>query len=212
MGKKVKAVGKQLIKSPNNHFLRGQYFNLKWRYKATCKKEKRKSERKLLQNLENLHTYSNEEFWNLFKQYVTWISNSPIIEWFRYKYLPQKTATWQNKTSQNRLTLNQLTLWAKEITIKEVKESIKYLKTKKAPGLNNITNEIIKCSGRNIIEQLQALFNNIMESGYYPTFWNQGLIFSIHKSGKKDDPNNYRGINLSNCLGKLFNTILNNRL
>ena len=51
-----------------------------------------------------------------------------------------------------------------------------------------------------------------MESGYYPTSWNQGLICAIYKAGKKDGPNNYKGITLSNCLGKLFNTILYNRL
>ena len=51
-------------KNPNNHFLRGQYFNLKHRYKTTYKNEKRKFERKLLQNLENLYTCNNEEFWN----------------------------------------------------------------------------------------------------------------------------------------------------
>ena len=51
-----------------------------------------------------------------------------------------------------------------------------------------------------------------MEYGYYPTSWTQGLISSIYKSGKKDDPNNYRGITLSNCLGKLFNSILYNTL
>ena len=63
-----------------------------------------------------------------------------------------------------------------------------------------------------MIEHLQTLFNNIMESGYYPTSWNQGLICSVYKSGKKDDPNNYRDVTLSNCLGKLFNTTLYNRL
>ena len=33
----------------------------------------------------------------------------------------------------------------------------------------------------------------------------------MYKLGKKDDPN-YRGITLLNCLGKIFNTILYNRL
>ena len=27
-----------------------------------------------------------------------------------------------------------------------------------------------------MIEHLLTLFNDIMESGYYPTFWSQGLI------------------------------------
>ena len=70
---------------------------------------------------------------------------------------------------------------------------------------------MIKCSGWNMIEDLQTLFKNIMESAYYPTPWNQGLICSIYKSGEKENPNNYRGITLSNYLGKLFNTILYNR-
>ena len=56
-----------------------------------------------------------------------------------------------------------------------------------------------------MIEFLQTLFNN-MESGNYPTSWNQGLICSIYKSGKKGDLNNYSGITLSHCLGKLFIT------
>ena len=71
---------------------------------------------------------------------------------------------------------------------------------------------MMKCSDRNMTGHLQTLFNNIMEFGYYPTPWNQGLICSIYKSGKTDDPNIHRGITLSNCLGKLFNTILYNRL
>ena len=62
----------------------------------------------------------------------------------------------------------------KKITIEGIQESIKYLKTKKALGLDNITNEMIKCSDRNMIEHLRTLFNNNMESSYYPTSWNQG--------------------------------------
>ena len=66
--KNLNRLGSILTKNPNNHFLRGQDFNLKRRYKATRKKEKRKFERKILQNLESLYTYNKEEFWNLLKQ------------------------------------------------------------------------------------------------------------------------------------------------
>ena len=41
--------------------------------------------------------------------------------------------------------------------MQEIKENIKYLKTKNAPGLDNITNEMIKCSDRNMIEHPQTL-------------------------------------------------------
>ena len=36
-----------------------------------------------------------------------------------------------------------------------------------------------------MIEHLQTLFNDIMESGYYPTSWDQGLICSIYKWAKR---------------------------
>ena len=34
----------------------------------------------------------------------------------------------------------------------------------------------------------------------------------IHKSNEKDDPNNFRGISIASCFGKLFIKLLKNRL
>ena len=39
-----------------------------------------------------------------------------------------------------------------------------------------------------------------------------GVITAIYKSGDKFDPTNYRGNCVNSCLGKLFCSILNNRL
>ena len=38
------------------------------------------------------------------------------------------------------------------------------------------------------------------------------MIMPIHKKGSLSDPDNYRGISLLSCLGKLFMALLNNRL
>ncbi len=38
------------------------------------------------------------------------------------------------------------------------------------------------------------------------------FIINIHKASVKSEPNNYRGITLVSCLGKLFLSIINNRL
>ena len=45
-----------------------------------------------------------------------------------------------------------------------------------------------------------------------PDIWCQGLITPIYKSGDRSDPTNYRGTCVSSCLGKLFCSILNQRL
>ena len=57
------------------------------------------------------------------------------------------------------------------------------------------------------------LFNKILDTGDIPEDWLTGLIIPIYKNkGEKNDPNNYRGITLLSCLGKLFTSILNHRL
>ena len=111
-----------------------------------------------------------------------------------YKNLLQKNCNLTKQDLMEPFNTKAIVSPKQKITIEEIKESIKYLKTKKAPGLDNITNEMIKYSDRDMIEHLQTLFNDIMESGYYPTYWNQRLICSIYKLGKNDDQNKYRGI------------------
>ena len=44
-----------------------------------------------------------------------------------------------------------------------------------------------------------------------PKQWRQGLIVSLYKKGKAEDPGNYRGITLLNVVGKLFCKILNTK-
>ena len=57
------------------------------------------------------------------------------------------------------------------------------------------------------------LFNNVLKSGEVPQEWTTGLIIPIYKNkGDTTDASNYRGITLLSCMGKLFTTILNNRL
>ena len=54
------------------------------------------------------------------------------------------------------------------------------------------------------------LLNSILNLGTIPQ--TGGLITQISKSGGRSDPANYRGICVSSCLGKLFCSILNQRL
>ena len=58
-----------------------------------------------------------------------------------------------------------------------------------------------------------GLFNKILDSGVFPETWSIGLIIPLYKKkGDRKDSNNYRGITLLSCVGKLFTTILNERL
>ena len=98
------------------------------------------------------------------------------------------------------------------ITEKEILDNIKELKNKKASSSDKIKNEMIKASSKALLNVYQKLFNLILRSGIFPIDWCEGLITPIFKSGDKKDANNYRGICVSSCLGKLLCSILNRRL
>ena len=95
------------------------------------------------------------------------------------------------------------------ITDEEFEAAVNKLKANKSPGIDNILNEVLKIAKDTIKGHLVNLFNRILDTGKYPTLWSFGLIVPIHK---KDEVENYRGITLLSAFGKLFTSILNNRL
>ena len=122
----------------------------------------------------------------------------------------QKNCNWTKHKFPETSNIKLIDSLNQRISIEEIKKIVKSLKTQKAQGLDNTANEMMKCLDKT--NNLQTLFINIMESGYFPDFWNQVLVCLIYKSGIKDDPNKYRSTALSNCLEKLFNTIFFNNL
>ena len=63
-----------------------------------------------------------------------------------------------------------------------------------------------------LTDPVLLLFNAILENSLYPTQWSCDILTPLHKKDEKSDPNNFRGISVSSCLGKLFNKILKRRL
>ena len=99
------------------------------------------------------------------------------------------------------------------ITDEEIIISIKTLKNGKACGIDNITNEMIKCFSVKNVFVVINLFNMAFQTGAVPQDWLIGIIKPILKNkGNRNDPDNYRGITLLSCIGKLFTSIINNRL
>lgn len=104
------------------------------------------------------------------------------------------------------------TLTDEAITIRELIQAIRDLKCGKGCRPDNVSNEILKHSSPVMIDSLSKLFNSVLKSGFYPEMWNKSHVVPIFKNGNRNLPENYRGISLINCMGKLFNSILNTRL
>ena len=72
---------------------------------------------------------------------------------------------------------------------------------------------MIKCLVHTkFIDVIRMLFNAILTRTYFLSSWKVNYIIPIFKSDDSFDPNNYRGISVSSCLGKLFTLVINERL
>ena len=100
----------------------------------------------------------------------------------------------------------------RRISISEVYCAINMLKRNKAAWSDLLVNEYFVEANDIIASHLVDLFNAILDSGYFPEKWTEGIIIPVFKKGNPDDANNYRGITLVSCLSKLFTGILNKRI
>ena len=72
---------------------------------------------------------------------------------------------------------------------------------------------IFKTSIDTFLPVYESLFNLILNTGIFPSKWSIGIISPIYKGkGSNKDRSNFRPISLLSCLGKVFTSILNNRL
>ena len=97
-----------------------------------------------------------------------------------------------------------------DIIPEELEAAIKKLKAGKAVAEDNIMNEFLIYSNKDLKSVILSVFNACLEKGVYP--WNNTVITSLHKKGDRSDPNNYRAIAVGSNLGKLFSSILLERL
>ena len=76
------------------------------------------------------------------------------------------------------------------ISKKDVKVALKKLKNRKSPGVDGITNELLKYGGESIIEQLLILINKILQSHKIPDEWRISRTVLLFKKGDKGVPSN----------------------
>ena len=88
----------------------------------------------------------------------------------------------------------------------------KKLKNNKSSAYDMIKNEMIKSALPFIKHTIVMVFNKLLKEGQFPASWTEGIIIPIYKQGGYTNPNNYRGITLNSCLGKLFCHFLNTRI
>lgn len=98
------------------------------------------------------------------------------------------------------------------IKMSEIRQAIGRTAPNKAPGMDGITNQVLKEAAKStkFMEVLLRLYNTSMDFGYYPTHFKKPMTVALPKSGKDDNIalKSYRLIALLNMLGKVLKSII----
>ena len=91
---------------------------------------------------------------------------------------------------------------------------VKFLKRGKAPGPNNIHNEVLRLgTTTSLFHHLARLFTSSIQIGYIPTAWKLATLRMLLKPDKLSSiTTSYRHISLMSSIMKLFEWVIKQRL
>ncbi|GFU59795.1 probable RNA-directed DNA polymerase from transposon X-element [Trichonephila clavipes] len=95
----------------------------------------------------------------------------------------------------------------------EVLSYVQRLKPRKSPGLDQISNRMIKNLPLKLLLFITLLINQLFKNNYFPNAWKTAVVIPILKPEKDSAlPSNYRPISLLSCLSKVYEFVLLQRL
>ena len=206
--------------SPTNDELRHCYYQHKKEYRSLIKTRKED----FFLNLSSEIEAGNGINWGNFKKLKGYTKKESKLDAFDFLGFCRFFKNLYGKKSLSEASLSELKsdrpdneiekgltdILDKEISLQELSDCIHNCKNGKAVAEDLILNEFLKASGQEMLHLLLLLFNKCLEFGVYP--WSTSLVTPLHKKGSVYDPNNYRAIAVASNLGKLFSSILLQRL
>ena len=223
--KRLRYISNRKQAYPRDERTRQEYLTIKRHYKFILRHKRQRHQDIQIQEL--IKSNNPVQFWSSLKSITKSTctqsdSDVPVDKLFEHF---QQLHSAPNKDNLSKLQENiKEALKCKEqslrhfdeldnpFTEKEIRNGLKKLKNKKAPGNDRIRSEMLKYGCHLIITSLTKLFNLILGAGTFPNSWSMGLITPIFKTGDKSDPTNFRGICVTSCLGKHFSGLLSRRL
>ncbi|CAG2215844.1 unnamed protein product [Mytilus edulis] len=192
-----------MSKFPKDPILRGSFFKLNKQFAKLRRKKKREFRGNILDRLSNLESENPKDYWNLVNE-LRHENNSETKNnidgdiW--YKYFSDLSSIPENEHIKSKIKeiksklelLENKNFGFSEIDFKitpgELQKALRQLKSGKSPGLDTITNEMLKVSQSYMQDCLLKLFNAILLSGIYPSKWSESYITPIFKSDYPQNP------------------------
>ena len=98
-------------------------------------------------------------------------------------------------------------------TMDELREEVRSLKSNKAPGPDNIPNEVLKIVVDTCPDVLLNVFNACLRQGVFPRAWKVQNLVLLRKGDKPvNEPSSYRPLGLLDTMGKLLEALILRRM
>ena len=225
----VNCANRKLSKVPWDVASRENFFFLRKQYKKLLKFKEKKFKEDLISKINDHNVKETKHFWEIvdeLKSLSCKTNNKNVTQfvpgdvWYDHfnKLLAKKESDEEvissdsiRKYSEEMMSNNGCIILNEDIKFDEISKALRSPKNGKSCGLDMVTNEMLKVSKKSCIDVYCKLFNRILQSGEFPETWTQSVIVPLHKAGNCHDPNNYRGLAINSCFGKLFTTVLNKR-
>ena len=95
-----------------------------------------------------------------------------------------------------------------QVVVEEVKEQLGNQREDKAPGPDNMQPRVLREVAEQVSEMLTDIFNSSLESGQVPEDWRVANVAPLFKKGSREELGNYRPVNLTSVVGKVFETLI----
>ena len=208
-----KAKHKYNLNKTNNNY--NSMIEKSKKYKKEIKRISDKEKMNTVKKLREVKTKDAKAYWKILKanKKNTEIPIQLSDFYDHFKLLANDDSHHDGENIMYDVTSDVIPILNNPITENEIRKSITKLKNNKSPGNDMVINEYIKNTQDMLCPLYVKLFNKIFDSGVFPDEWLIGTIVPLYKNkGDSHDPNNYRGITLLSCTGKLFTSVLNDRL
>ena len=203
---------KALQNDPNNSEKRLKVNNKRREYKRTLRTKKISHENKCIENLAQAYP-DKKQFWKMLKKIRNagqgydscLIPPTKVISHFENLF--KSTRQVEPIVAPNKVGNLDY-----KIIKEEVQCVLKNANSNAACGLDSIDLFMLQTLNMSQPDILPNLFNYILKSGVFPAEWSTAILVPIHKKGSMLEITNYRGISLLSTIGKIFVSIINNRI
>jgi len=112
-----------------------------------------------------------------------------------------------------------MTEWPQELpedayfSVSELRHAANQLKNAVAPGLDRVSNDVMKILCRSHPEILLTIYNKCIDQGRFPTPWKKAKLVLLKKGDKPlDQVSSYRPLCFLDSCSKLFEKLIDNRI